>query len=292
MRIDAHHHFWRYTPAEYDWIDDAMASIRRDFLPIDLAPEIASAGIDAVISVQARQSLGETDFLLDEARAHPWIAGVVGWLPLTDPAIGDLLARYTANPALKGLRHVLQAEPDANMDRSDFNAGLAHLRAANLTWDILILHHQLPAAIRLVDRHPNQIFVLDHIAKPPIRTGELQPWASNLAELARRPNVFCKLSGIVTEAGYTTWTYEQILPFMESALQSFTPARLMFASDWPVCRVATTYFDWIRTIDRFAAALSTTERQALFHDAAASAYRLISSPASSPATSYRLPANG
>jgi L-fuconolactonase len=274
MRIDAHHHFWHYTPTEYDWIDDGMAAICRDFLPADLAPEIAAAGIDRVISVQARESVAETEALLEWAAAHAWIAGVVGWFPLIDPGLGDLLERFAATPALKGVRHVLQAEPAEYMDRKDFNAGIAQLRATNLTYDILIVHHQLPAAIRLVDRHPNQVFVLDHIAKPPIRAGELQPWARNLAELARRPNIFCKLSGIVTEADYSTWTYEQILPYMETALEAFTPARLMFGSDWPVCRVATTYVDWVRTIDRFAETLSAAERQALFHDTAARAYRL------------------
>lgn len=273
-RIDAHHHFWRYTPAEYGWIDDAMTSIRRDFLPADLAPEIAAAGIDAVVSVQARQTVAETEFLLAFAGAHPFIVGVVGWLPLIDPAVTRLLERFSAHPALKGVRHILQAEPDAWMDRPDFNAGLAQLRAFHLAYDILIVHHQLPAAVRLVDRHPEQLFVLDHIAKPPIRAGEIRSWAKNLAELARRPNIVCKLSGVVTEAFYATWTYETILPYMEAALEAFSPARLMFGSDWPVCRVATTYVDWVRAIERFATTLSAAERQALFHDTAARAYRL------------------
>ena len=274
MRIDAHHHFWRYTSAEYGWIDDAMASIRRDFLPADLAPEITAAGIDRVVSVQARQTLAETGWLLEMAAANPWIAGVVGWVPLIDPAVGDLLERLAANPALKSVRHVLQAEPDEYMAREDFNAGISSLRNTGLAYDILIVHHQLPAAIRFVDRHPNQIFVLDHIAKPSIRAGQLQPWARNLVELAQRPNVFCKLSGVVTEADYTTWTYEQILPYLEAALAALGPARLMFGSDWPVCRVATTYADWVRTVGRFSQSLSATERQALFHDTAARAYRL------------------
>jgi L-fuconolactonase len=274
MRIDAHHHFWHYTPDEYGWIDDAMATIRRDFLPGDLAPEIAAAGIDAVVSVQARQTLAETEFLLESATAHAWIAGVVGWIPLIDPGIGRLLDRLVPHPALKGVRHVLQGEPDAYMDRPDFNLGLSQLRAFHLAYDILIFHPQIPAAIRLVDRHPNQVFIVDHIAKPAIRGGELQPWARHMVELARRPNVFCKLSGVVTEAEYTTWTYEQILPYLETALEAFTPARLMFGSDWPVCRVATTYVDWVRTIERLAEKLSDSERQALFCDTATRAYRL------------------
>ncbi|MGC2618956.1 MAG: amidohydrolase family protein [Acidobacteriaceae bacterium] len=273
-RIDAHHHFWHYTPAEYGWIEDAMAGIRRDFLPPDLAEEIRPAAIDAVVSVQARQTLTETDWLLELAAANPFIAGVVGWVPLTDPNIGELLERLSPNPWLKGVRHVLQAEPDSFFDRISFNEGLAQLHPLNLTYDLLIVHHQLPAAIHLIDRHPNQIFVLDHIAKPPIRTGALHPWQTNLTELAQRPNVFCKLSGIVTEADYQSWTWEQILPYMETALQAFGPTRLLFGSDWPVCRVATTYTGWVHTVERFAQSLSEDERKALFHSSAVRAYNL------------------
>lgn len=274
MRIDAHHHFWHYTPDEYGWIDDAMASIRRDFLPSDLAAEIRPAGIDAVLSVQARQSIAETEALLANAAAHSWIAGVVGWLPLADPSIGALLERFSQDPRLKSLRHGLQAETESYFENSDFNFGLSELHAFDLTYDILIVHHQLPAAIRLVDRHPNQVFVLDHIAKPPIRNNQIQPWQDNLAELARRPNVFCKLSGVVTEADYQRWSYEQILPYMEAALAAFGSHRLMFGSDWPVCRVAVTYRDWVRAVERFAQSLSADERDALFHRNAAEAYRL------------------
>ena len=274
MRIDAHHHFWRYTPAEYGWIDDAMAAIRRDFLPGDLAAEIRGAGIDAVVSVQARQTLEETDFLLEHAAANPWIAGVVGWLSLVDPGIDRMLEKYAARPALKGLRHVLQAEPAAYMERQDFNAGLSQLRQHNLTYDILIFHDQLPAAIGLVDRHPNQLFVLDHIAKPAIRSGALEPWATGMKELARRPNVYCKMSGVVTEADYQSWTYDQIRPYLQAALEAFTPARIMFGSDWPVCRVATTYAGWVQTVERLTAALSTDERDAIFRRNAVRAYNL------------------
>lgn len=274
MRIDAHHHFWRYTQEEYGWIDDAMAAIRRDFLPDDLAAEIRGAGIDAVVSVQARQTIEETDFLLEHAAANPWIAGVVGWLPLADREIGKLLEEYAARPKLKGLRHVLQAEPAAYMERPGFNAGLARLREHGFAYDILVFHDQLAAAIALVDRHPNQVFVLDHIAKPAIRAGEREPWATQMRELAWRPNVFCKLSGVVTEADYQTWTYDQIRPYLEIALDAFTPGRTMFGSDWPVCRVATTYAGWVQTAERFAAPLSADERDAFFSRNAVRAYKL------------------
>lgn len=274
MRIDAHHHFWHYTPDEYEWIDDAMTAIRRDFLPGDLAEETRAAGMDRVVSVQARQTVAETEWLLEFAGAHPFIAGVVGWVPLTDPGVGDVLERLAVNPWLKGVRHVLQAEPESYFDRIAFNEGLAQLQRFKLTYDILIFQNQLPAAIRLVDRHPDQVFVLDHIAKPAIRAGEREPWATQLGELARRPNVFCKLSGVVTEADYGAWTYEQIVPYMEAALAAFTPERLMFGSDWPVCNVATTYGNWVRTVERFAQSLSADERDALFHSNAARAYHL------------------
>lgn len=274
MRIDAHHHFWRYSPAEYGWIDDAMAAIRRDFLPADLKAEIAGAGIDGVISVQACHTIDETEWLLSMTAEHPWIRGVVGWVPLADPEAPALLERLATHPGLRGIRHVLQAEPDAYMDRADFHAGLARLQRLQLTYDVLIYHHQLPAAMQLVDRHPNQIFVLDHIAKPDIRGGALQPWARELAEMAQRPHVSCKLSGVVTEADYGSWSYGQILPYLETALAAFGPERMMFGSDWPVCRVAVTYADWVHTVERFAASLSDSEKQALFADTAVRAYRL------------------
>jgi len=274
MRIDAHHHFWRYTPAEYGWIDDAMASLRRDFFPADLAAELPPANIDAVISVQARQTLVETAWLLEMAAAHPFIAGVVGWAPLTEPTTPALLEKLAGRTPLVGVRHVVQAEPDGFMDKPSFNDGIRHLHSLHLAYDILIQHRQLPEAIRLVDRHPSHVFVLDHIAKPPICSGEREPWATHLAELARRPNVYCKLSGIVTEADYQTWTYEQILPYMETALAAFGPARLMFGSDWPVCRVATTYSNWVHAVERFALSLTGAERTSLFHDTAVQAYQL------------------
>lgn len=274
MRIDAHHHFWRYSAAAYGWIDASMAAIRRDFLPEDLATEMAASRIDGVISVQACHTVAETEWLLAMAAEHPWIDGVVGWVPLADPAAGAVLDRLARDPRLRGIRHVLQAEPDSYMDRPDFNAGLALLRDRQLAYDILIYHHQLPAAIRLVDRHPDQVFVLDHMAKPNIRSGSLQPWSRDLTELARRPNVFCKVSGVVTEADYHSWTYEQILPYLETALAAFGPSRVMFGSDWPVCQVAIPYREWVTTVERWAAYLSDSEKAALFGQTAARAYRL------------------
>jgi L-fuconolactonase len=276
MTIDAHHHFWKYSPQEYAWIDDAMSAIRRDFLPADLAREIKQADVDTVISVQARQSLDETRWLLDLARAYPFIAGVVGWVPLLSPAAGEHLdALIDAAPnKLLALRHVLQAEPDDYPLDAHFTVGLRQLALRNLTYDILILERQLPTAIALVDRHPNLTFVLDHLAKPRIRDGVISPWRENLRELAKRPNVYAKISGMVTEADYRAWTPDQLRPYVDVALESFGPRRLMFGSDWPVCLVACEYGRWVQLVREFIEELSPDEQANIMGNTARRAYRL------------------
>lgn len=274
MRLDAHHHFWHYDPVDYGWIDDDMAAIRRDFLPADLDKATAEAGIDGVISVQARQMEAETAWLLELAAQSDLIRGVVGWLPMVSPELPALLDRHAA-PKLVGLRHVLQGEPDpAYMLGADFNRGIAELTRRNLAYDILILERQLPQAIELVDRHPEQRFIVDHVAKPRIRAGELQPWADHMAELARRPNVWCKLSGMVTEADLRSWTVEQLTPYMEAALASFGPQRLMFGSDWPVCLAGMPYARWVEIVGQFISRLSTDEQASFWSGNAIRAYRL------------------
>ena len=224
MRIDAHHHFWQYTVAEYGWIDDDMAVLRRDFLPADLERELARAGVDGVVSVQARQTLEETEWLLGLAGQHAFIKGVVGWVELVNPGVGAVLERLVKNPKLKAVRHVVQGEPDDNFIlRDDFNRGVALLAPLGLVYDILIFPRHLKPSIRFVDRHPGQRFVLDHIAKPQIKAGVLEPWAADIRELARRPNVYCKLSGMVTEADYQRWTEEQLRVCFDVVLEAFGP---------------------------------------------------------------------
>ncbi len=274
LTVDAHQHFWSYTPADFGWISDDMAAIRRDFTPTDLAPLLQQSGIDRTVAVQARQSIEETTWLLSLAAENDWIAGVVGWLPLADANIQPLLDEASANPKLKGLRHILQAEPDAFMLRDDFNAGISLLRRYGLTYDVLVLEHQLPAAIEFVDRHPSQPFVLDHLAKPLIAAAALEPWRSNLIELARRPHVSCKLSGLVTEADFRAWSPADLRPYMETALEAFGPQRLLFGSDWPVCTVAATYTRWLQVVNEFIARLSPHEQQAILGGNAASFYKL------------------
>lgn len=275
MVIDSHHHFWRYTAEDYGWIPPDWSVLRRDFFPADLAAEIASAGVDGVITVQARQSLEETEWLLGLAAQHAFIRGVVGWVPLVDPAVESHLDRFAASPKLRSVRHVLQGESDdAYMLRADFNRGISALTRRGLAYDILILERHLPHAITFVDRHPDQVFILDHIAKPRIAAGELEPWARNIRELARRPHVACKLSGMVTEADVTTWTPDQLQPYFDIVLDAFGPRRLLFGSDWPVCLAGVGYARWKATVTNALRALSATEQAAVFGDNARTFHRL------------------
>jgi L-fuconolactonase len=261
MHVDAHQHFWQYTDEEFGWINDSMAIIRRDFFPADLLPLLDEAEIAATVAVQCCQSVAETEWLLMLADAQPRIAGVVGWVPLVDSDVEQTIERLSANPKLKGVRHILQAEPDEYMAREDFHAGITLLQQYSLTYDVLILERQLPAAIRFVDRHPDQPFVLDHIAKPLIAAHQLEPWRTQIRELARRPHVFCKLSGMVTEADFSRWTVEDLRPYAETALEAFGPERLLFGSDWPVCAVASTYNRWVSVVKQWIAKLSANEQE-------------------------------
>src|SRR5579859_222262 len=237
MRIDAHQHFWRYSAEEYDWIDDSMAALRRDFLPRDLEPELDAAGFDACIAVQARQTLEETQWLLALADENPFIAGVVGWVDLRAEVVRDQLAALSKNPKLVGVRHVIQAEPDDQfLLRADFLRGISALQEFGLTYDILIYPRHLPVAIEFVQRFPEQRFVLDHLAKPFIKAQTVDPWATHMRELATFPNVFCKLSGMVTEADWKNWKPEHFRPYLQTAFEAFGGDRLMIGSDWPVCR--------------------------------------------------------
>jgi L-fuconolactonase len=274
MRIDAHQHFWRYTPEEYGWIDESMRAIRRDFLPPDLAPLLAAARLDGTVAVQARQTLAETHWLLGLALDHPLIKGVVGWVPLADPGIATTLDELARHPHLKGLRHVVQAEPAGFLDNPAFNAGIREITARGLTYDILIYAHQLEEATRFVDRHPSQRFVLDHLAKPLVSGPPPPAWRTALRALARRPNVACKFSGLVTEVPGRAWTPELLHPYFDVALEAFGPARLMFGSDWPVCLVAAGYAPWFAFVESCTAALSVSERQRILGGTAAEFYRL------------------
>ena len=242
MRLDAHQHFWRYDAADYPWMKPGWP-IRRDFLPDDLAPLLAAAGLEGSIAVHARQSLAENDFLLRLADSHPQVVkGVVGWVDLRSERVDDQLRAFAAHPKAVGVRHVVQDEPDDDfMLQPAFMRGIGRLRQFDLTYDFLVFPRQLPAAIRLAERFPDQPFVLDHLAKPAIRDGTLSPWREHIRALARLPNVCCKVSGLITEAKWVGWRADDFRPYLEVAVEAFGIDRLMYGSDWPVATLASTY---------------------------------------------------
>jgi len=274
MRVDAHHHLWRYTPEEYGWIDDTMQVLRRDFLPEELEREAVAAGVQATVAVQARQTVAETAWLLQLAAQSELIRGVVGWLPIAADDFPSALERFDAGPLLKGLRHVVQGEPAGFLDGAEFNRGIAALRNTGLVYDVLIFARQLAETTRFVDRHPQQVFVLDHIAKPEIAAGEISQWSKDIRELARRENVVCKLSGMVTEADWSQWSPASLKPYFDTVLEAFGPARLMAGSDWPVLTVACTYPQWWQTIAEWMTPLSAAEREAIESGTAIRTYNL------------------
>jgi L-fuconolactonase len=272
--IDAHHHLWRYSAVEYDWIDDNMSALRRDFLPADLLAELEQAGVNAAVSVQARQTLEETRWLLDLAQNCEAIRGIVGWAPIASPNFAASLEALAAQPKLVGLRHVVQAEPKGFLDSADFNRGIQALRGTGLVYDLLIVEHQLEEAIRFVDRHPQQIFVLDHIAKPKIAVQELEPWRSRMRELGQRSNVCCKLSGLVTEDSWSRWSMDSLRPYIDTAVEAFGTNRLMAGSDWPVCLLATGYAKWWQLIQNYFENFSQDEKANIFSATAIKFYNL------------------
>jgi len=276
MRIDSHHHFWNYTPEDYGWIGNEMQILKRDFSPADLKPLLDEFGIEGVISVQARTDELENAFLLDYAKQHDFIRGVVGWFDLTQADVTEKVARFGENPKAVGVREVLQGLEDRNYClRDDFNRGVAALHDFGLVYDILIFGDQLPAAIQLVDRHPAQVFVLDHLAKPVIGPAGVDPaWETSIRSLAEREPVFCKLSGMVTEVipSLDDWTPDLLRPWFDVVLEAFGPERLMFGSDWPVCLLRGEYADWVQCVDYWIQDLSADEKKAILGETATKAY--------------------
>lgn len=274
-KIDAHHHLWQYDKENYGWIDQNMGVLRRDFLPPDLDKELRSAGIDGAVAVQARQTLSETAWLLSLADQFSFIRGVVGWAPIGSDDFSAHLDHLHSYRKLKGLRHVIQDEPDDNFIlNASFNHGIARLRGTRLVYDILIFERHLPAAIQFVDRHPQQKFVLDHVAKPKIRHRVMDPWRRNIVELAKRENVYCKISGMATEADWLRWSRQDLWPYFEVVLEAFGPQRLMVGSDWPVCLLATSYSGWFEVLNAFLGDLAVPERERILGGTASEVYGL------------------
>jgi L-fuconolactonase len=277
MIIDSHHHFWNYNPAEYGWIGEDKKMLQKDFLPANLKVVLNEAGIDGVVSVQARQTVEETTWLLQMAEENDYIKGVVGWLPIAAPEFKNNLESVADQDKLVALRHVIQDEPDPGFIlRKEFNRGIDELKHFGLAYDILIYENQLPNTIAFVDQHPSQVFVLDHIAKPKIIENLLSPWRENIRELARRENVYCKISGMVTEADLNMWTKDQLAPYFEICLDAFSANRLMFGSDWPVCLLAVSYNEWFKTVNWFISKLSIEEQYLILFKNVIKAYNLKS----------------
>jgi len=274
VKFDSHQHFWSYDPAQYPWIPPG-SPLQRNWLPPDLAPLLSAAGLDGCIAVQARQTLEESRWLLELAEHHTIIKGVVGWVDLRSPDLDRDLAALARHPKFRGVRHVVQDEPDVNfMLGAEFLRGIGKLRAHGLTYDILIYPQQLPAAIELAGRFPEQPFVLDHIAKPHIKDGTLEPWQTQIRELAKAPNVLCKVSGMVTEADHATWTAEDFKPYLDVVFEAFGEDRLMYGSDWPVCLFAASYARMFTLIDDYTRGLSSVARDKFFGGNAARFYGL------------------
>lgn len=275
LKIDAHQHFWQYSPAEYGWIGLDMAVLKQDRLPEDLAPLLKDANLDGSVAVQARQTLEETQWLLGLSDQHSFIKGVVGWVDLCSPSLPAQLAHLSAHPRFRGVRHVVQDEPDEQFMLGDaFLRGIATLSEFNLTYDFLIFPRHLPVACELVERFPSQPFVLDHIAKPLIKDGTLEPWAADIERLAVHPNVACKISGMVTEADWQGWQPSQFQPYLDVILEVFGPRRLMFGSDWPVSTLAATYGEVAGLVADYAQQFSEDEQAAVWGGTATRFYGL------------------
>ena len=273
--IDAHQHLWRYQPPGPAWVADGMEVLRRDFLMDDLRAVTTDASVMGTIVVETERTIEETEWLSQVAASDDLICGVVGWAPLMSSTVVSQLEHLASLPKMKAIRHPIHDEADDQFVlRNDFNQGVSALKQFDLGYDILIFEKHLPQTIQFVDRHPDQVFILDHIAKPRIRDRMLSPWKENIRELAQRPNVYCKISGMVTEADWNICSDASLYPYMEIVLDAFTPKRIMFGSDWPVVTLASSYRRWIDTVRGAIVQLSTTERERILAGTAIEAYRL------------------
>jgi len=275
MIIDAHHHLWKFNVKDYGWMDDSMAILKRDYLPGELEKQLARAGVGGTVVVQARQTIEETRWLLELADKNDFIKGVVGWVDLRSVRLDQQLEEFRNHPKLVGVRHVIHDEPDDDfMLQKDFLAGIEKLQKFDLTYDLLLFPKHLPGAFKLAGMFPDQRFVLDHISKPLIKKGILDPWQDDIAALAKLPNVWCKISGMVTEADLKSWKQEDFVPYIDVVLKAFGPNRIMLGSDWPVCRLAAEYYDVINIPVDFLKNIDINNKEAIFSRNAMDCYKL------------------
>lgn len=275
MKIDSHQHFWTYNPDEYGWISYEMGILKKDYLPDQLQTELLSIGFDGSIVVQARQSLEETEWILNLADQYNFIKGVIGWVDLCSSKVEEQLIQFSSNPKLVGVRHVIHDEQDDNFIlRNDFLNGIRFLKKFGLTYDILIFPRHLPNTIQFVSQFPEQVFVLDHIAKPLIKDKKISPWKEDIEKLARFKNVYCKLSGIVTEADVNNFKEEDFIPYLDIISAAFGPDRLMIGSDWPVCTLAGTYKNVMKIVLDYIEPLSYYDKNKILGEIAIKVYNL------------------
>jgi len=272
--IDTHQHFWSYDPKTHDWINEDMKVIRKDFLPADLAPILKENNVDGCIAVQADQTDTETQILIREANQNSFIKGVVGWIDLNSTEIEATLDSYTDTKTLKGFRHILQAEPKGFMLAPSFKKGIDALAKYNYTYDLLIFASQLKEAKEFISNHKEQPIVIDHLAKPNIKEGEWESWKKNINEIAQYPNVYCKISGMATEANWNSWSMGTLKPYIDTAVEAFGTDRIMFGSDWPVCLLASSYSKWLETLQNYFNTFSIDEQASFFANNAIKFYKL------------------
>lgn len=273
-RIDSHQHFWKFDPVRDSWIDDSMLKIQKDFLPENLLPLLTENEFSGCVAVQADQSEEQTNFLLDLASKNDFIKGVVGWVDLLDKNIAERLNHFSSHNKLKGFRHIVQGERDDFMLRKDFRNGIGALKQFKYTYDVLVFHRQLPAVIDLVNSFPDQAFVLDHIAKPDVKLGNILSWEKNIKELAKAENVMCKISGMVTEADWNNWKSDDLKPYLDVIFENFSTKNLMFGSDWPVCNLAADYAKVVGIVEDYIIPLSIQDQNQIWYKNVESFYNL------------------
>ena len=273
--IDAHQHFWKFDPLRDAWITSDMQVIRRDFYPQDLEPLLKISGITGTVVVQADQSLSETEFLLQQAQSNSFIKGVVGWIDLRSPQLDQDLSNLSLHRLLKGFRHIVQGEADPEfMLRAEFLHGMEMILSKGYSYDILIRDHQLSMAVEFCNRFPGANLVIDHLAKPPIRSGEWKAWAADLKKFSPLDHVYCKVSGLVTEADWSNWNKEDFTIYLDVVSEVFGARRMMYGSDWPVCLLAATYPEQLELVQHYFSSWSESDRKAIFNDNATQFYHL------------------
>ncbi|MCF8224334.1 MAG: amidohydrolase family protein [Bacteroidales bacterium] len=273
--IDAHHHLWVYNDRDYNWMDESMGILKRDYLPCELQEEMKKSGFSESVVVQARQTVEETDWLLDVADSFEFIKGVVGWVDLLSDEAKDQLGTFSSHPKFSGVRHVIHDEPDPGfMLRDDFAMGIAAMGQYDLAYDLLLFPRHLPNALQLVQKFKNQRFVIDHLSKPNIKKREIEPWKTDITRMAANPNVWCKISGLVTEADHSDWNYLELVPYLDIVVEAFGTGRLMTGSDWPVCRLAGEYADIMSVPFHYFASFTEEEKDQVFRSNAIDFYNL------------------